>query len=104
MAQQAAGGRPRSAIVKDGDVLNSTVDPIHPARIYGELNQRLADDTVVIGDGGDFVSFAGKFWWSPNASRTLARPRTLRMSGHRARLRDGLGRGQTLVTDRSAHG
>jgi acetolactate synthase-1/2/3 large subunit len=50
-----------AAIVKDGDVLNSTVDPIHPARIYGELNQRLADDTVVIGDGGDFVSFAGKY-------------------------------------------
>jgi acetolactate synthase-1/2/3 large subunit len=25
------------------------------------LNQRLADDTVVIGDGGDFVSFAGKY-------------------------------------------
>ncbi len=51
----------RAAIIKDGDVLNSTVDPIHPARIYGELNRRLADDTVVIGDGGDFVSFAGKY-------------------------------------------
>jgi acetolactate synthase-1/2/3 large subunit len=35
--------------------------PIHPARIYGELVPRLADDSVVIGDGGDFVSFAGKF-------------------------------------------
>ena len=30
-------------------------------RIYGELNRRLADDAVVIGDGGDFVSFAGKY-------------------------------------------
>ena len=36
-------------------------DPIHPARIYGELLPRLADDSVVIGDGGDFVSFAGKY-------------------------------------------
>ena len=36
-------------------------DPIHPARIYGELVPRLADDAVVIGDGGDFVSFAGKY-------------------------------------------
>nr|MCU0279389.1 thiamine pyrophosphate-dependent enzyme [Candidatus Nanopelagicales bacterium] len=45
----------------DAEVLGSTVDPIHPGRIYGELNQRLADDAVVIGDGGDFVSFAGKF-------------------------------------------
>jgi acetolactate synthase-1/2/3 large subunit len=34
---------------------------VHPARIYGELLPRLADDAVVIGDGGDFVSFAGKF-------------------------------------------
>jgi acetolactate synthase-1/2/3 large subunit len=36
-------------------------DPIHPARIYGELIPRLSDDAVVIGDGGDFVSFAGKY-------------------------------------------
>ena len=36
-------------------------DPIHPARIYGELLPRLADDAVVIGDGGDFVSFAGRY-------------------------------------------
>ena len=33
---------------------------MHPARIYGELLPWLADDAVVIGDGGDFVS-AGKF-------------------------------------------
>ena len=38
-----------------------STDPIHPARIYGDLLPRLADDAVVIGDGGDFVSFAGKF-------------------------------------------
>ena len=30
-------------------------------RIYGELTRLLADDAVVIGDGGDFVSFAGKY-------------------------------------------
>ena len=34
---------------------------IHPARIYGELLPRLTDDAVIIGDGGDFVSFAGKY-------------------------------------------
>jgi acetolactate synthase-1/2/3 large subunit len=55
--QQAAA----AAVTADAEVLGSTVDPIHPGRIYGELNQRLADDAVVIGDGGDFVSFAGKF-------------------------------------------
>ena len=34
---------------------------MHPARIYGELLKVLNDDAVVIGDGGDFVSFAGKY-------------------------------------------
>ncbi|MCU1451426.1 MAG: acetolactate synthase large subunit, partial [Acidimicrobiales bacterium] len=40
--------------------LSSEADPIHPARVYGELRKRLARDAVVIGDGGDFVSYAGK--------------------------------------------
>jgi acetolactate synthase-1/2/3 large subunit len=30
-------------------------------RIYGELARLLDDDAVVIGDGGDFVSYAGKY-------------------------------------------
>lgn len=43
-----------------GTLINDSL-PIHPARIYGELMPRLTDDSVVIGDGGDFVSFAGKY-------------------------------------------
>ena len=35
--------------------------PIRPSRIYGELAKRLARDAVVICDGGDFASYAGKF-------------------------------------------
>ncbi|MCX6396429.1 MAG: acetolactate synthase [Propionibacteriales bacterium] len=46
---------------RDADLLGATAELIHPARIYGELLPRLADDAIVIGDGGDFVSFAGKF-------------------------------------------
>ena len=46
---------------KDTELLSASADPIHPARIYGELVPRLAEDAIVIGDGGDFVSFAGKF-------------------------------------------
>jgi acetolactate synthase I/II/III large subunit len=49
-----------AAVDRDAALLRSEADPIHPARIYGELVPRLADDSVVIGDGGDFVSFAGK--------------------------------------------
>jgi thiamine pyrophosphate-dependent acetolactate synthase large subunit-like protein len=50
-----------AAITADQAVLHSDRAPIHPARIYGELIAQLADDAVVIGDGGDFVSFAGRF-------------------------------------------
>lgn len=50
-----------AATERDSALLTAEADPIHPARIYGKLLPRLADDAVVIGDGGDFVSFAGKF-------------------------------------------
>jgi acetolactate synthase I/II/III large subunit len=51
----------REGAARDAELLMAEADPIHPARIYGELLPRLADDAVVIGDGGDFVSFAGKY-------------------------------------------
>ena len=51
----------RAAQAADGPLLASDADPVHPARIYGELLKVLDDDAVVIGDGGDFVSFAGKY-------------------------------------------
>ena len=34
--------------------------PLHPLRLYHELKSVLARDAVVIGDGGDFVSYAGR--------------------------------------------
>jgi len=46
---------------KERELLEADLSPIHPGRIYGELLPKLADDAVIIGDGGDFVSFAGKF-------------------------------------------
>jgi acetolactate synthase-1/2/3 large subunit len=49
------------AVARDQEALASDADPIHPARVYGELRRLLDDDAVVIGDGGDFVSFAGKY-------------------------------------------
>ena len=50
-----------AAVALDAPLLASDADPVHPARIYGELLRLLDDDAVVIGDGGDFVSFAGKY-------------------------------------------
>jgi acetolactate synthase I/II/III large subunit len=34
--------------------------PLHPMRLYGELRAVLDRDAIVIGDGGDFVSYAGR--------------------------------------------
>ncbi|HEY7143896.1 MAG TPA: acetolactate synthase [Streptosporangiaceae bacterium] len=51
----------RVAIAGDAGLLAAGADPIHPLRIYGELARLLDSDAVVIGDGGDFVSYAGKY-------------------------------------------
>ena len=41
--------------------------PLHPMRVYGELQKVIDRDTIVIGDGGDFVSYAGRVieTWQP---------------------------------------
>ena len=50
----------RASVAADADLLASDATPVHPMRVYGELLKALDDDAVVIGDGGDFVSFAGR--------------------------------------------
>ena len=41
--------------------------PLHPMRVYRELDDFLERDAIVVGDGGDFVRFAGRVWetWEP---------------------------------------
>ncbi len=51
-----SGRRPRPTPT----LLTATADPIKPSRVYGELTRRLERDAVVICDGGDFASYAGK--------------------------------------------
>jgi acetolactate synthase-1/2/3 large subunit len=41
--------------------LEADADPIRPGRVYGELRRVLDPDAVTIGDGGDFVSYAGRY-------------------------------------------
>ena len=45
----------------EADALEAEASPIRPSRVYGELCRRLDRDAIVIGDGGDFVSYAGKY-------------------------------------------
>jgi len=71
-ALRSAGGRDRSAWVNElraaenerraaeQEDLTDSRAPLHPMRVYGELAQILDRNAVVIGDGGDFVSFAGR--------------------------------------------
>ena len=51
----------RSKRAAEEPLLAADAAPIKPTRIYGELRRRLDRDAIVIGDGGDFVSYAGKF-------------------------------------------
>jgi acetolactate synthase-1/2/3 large subunit len=41
--------------------LSDDRSPLHPVRVYKELAEVLDRDAIVIGDGGDFVSYAGRF-------------------------------------------
>ena len=54
---RAAENEKRAAEQED---LTDDRAPLHPMRVYGELGQVLDRNAVVIGDGGDFVSFAGR--------------------------------------------
>ncbi len=72
LASAAAGGPDREPWIKslratenekraaEAAELADERAPLHPMRIYGELAQMLDRNAIVIGDGGDFVSFAGR--------------------------------------------
>ncbi len=40
--------------------LEDAREPLHPMRLYAELARVLDRDAIVIGDGGDYVSYAGR--------------------------------------------
>ena len=83
MAEGAGGGGERRAWMEqlrdaesakragETDLLEADTDPIHPVRVYGELRQALDPDAVVICDGGDFVSFAGRYISSSQPGRWM---------------------------------
>ena len=59
VARAARRSRPRSARPSASSSQDPRA-PLHPMRVYGELAQVLDRDAIVIGDGGDFVSYAGR--------------------------------------------
>ncbi len=72
LREEAAGGPDRSGWLTslretenekraaEQDDLADSRSPLHPMRVYAELQKVIDRDTIVIGDGGDFVSYAGR--------------------------------------------
>ena len=50
-----------AAAAKHAQEMAADTEPIKPARVYGELRRVLDPDAVTICDGGDFVSYAGRY-------------------------------------------
>src|SRR5690554_5504698 len=51
----------RAAAARYEEEMAADTEPIRPSRVYGELRRVLDRDAVTIGDGGDFVSYAGRY-------------------------------------------
>ena len=48
------------ARTRDKTMTESDSSPVHPARLIAEVNRFADPDAIIVGDGGDFVSFAGR--------------------------------------------
>jgi len=55
LRQAEAGARGRDAAMVESDS-----SPVHPARLIAEVGRFVDPDAIVVGDGGDFISFAGR--------------------------------------------
>ncbi len=49
-----------SARMRDEELTRSDSSPVHPARLVAEVDRFSDPDAILVGDGGDFVSFAGR--------------------------------------------
>jgi acetolactate synthase I/II/III large subunit len=50
----------RSAQADDAHLAATDGSPVHPARLLAEVERFCDPDAILVGDGGDFVSFAGR--------------------------------------------
>ncbi len=63
--------RESAAREKDRAMFESTSSPIHPARLVSEVGAFLDPDAIVVGDGGDYVSFAGRYLERPGPGQFI---------------------------------
>jgi len=45
---------------RDEEMTGAASSPVHPARLIAEVDRFADPDAIIVGDGGDFVSFAGR--------------------------------------------
>ena len=50
----------RNASTRDEAAMNSDAVPVHPMRLCREIRDFIDEDTTVVGDGGDIVSYGGR--------------------------------------------
>jgi len=58
--QAHVAGANRAAQARDAELSAHGGSPVHPARLVAEVERYCDADAIIVGDGGDFVSFAGR--------------------------------------------
>jgi acetolactate synthase-1/2/3 large subunit len=53
-------GEEHKAQERDEALMRSDAEPIHPMRLCGEIRNFIDENTTVVGDGGDIVSYGGR--------------------------------------------
>jgi len=83
----------RRALERDAAALNSDAVPIHPMRLCREIRDFIDEDTTVVGDGGDIVSYGGRvinvykpgYWLAPGPMGCLGTGTGFAMAAQLAR-------------------
>jgi len=50
----------RAGLAEDAEMAACDNSPVHPARLVAEVERACDPDAILVGDGGDFISFAGR--------------------------------------------
>jgi acetolactate synthase-1/2/3 large subunit len=56
---------------RDEAMMQSDSSPVHPARLIAEVDRFSDRDAILVGDGGDFVSFAGRLIQRPEPGQWI---------------------------------
>jgi len=83
----------RRSLERDAAAMNSEAIPMHPMRFCREIRDFIDDDTTVVGDGGDIVSYGGRvinvakpgYWLDPGPMGCLGTGTGFAMAAQLAR-------------------